>query len=79
MEKTIAPAGRLKLKVIGIANGDERVDAVRAGGAVHVIDRAVEDVREAVHEYTGGGVAAVFDPIGASSCENSMQLPREAA
>jgi NADPH2:quinone reductase len=51
------------------------VDAVRAAGAVHVIDRAVEDVREAVHAYTGGrGVAAVFDPIGASTYETSLQL-----
>ena len=61
-------------KVIGIASG-QRVDAVRAAGAVHVIDRTVEDVREAVHAYTQGrGVAAVFDPIGASTCETSLQL-----
>jgi NADPH2:quinone reductase len=63
-----------QVKVIGIA-GDKRVDAARAAGAVHAIDRAVEDVREAVHEYTGGrGVAAVFDPIGASTFETSLQL-----
>jgi NADPH2:quinone reductase len=32
-------------------------------------------VREAVHAYTGGrGVAAVFDPIGASTYETSLQL-----
>jgi NADPH:quinone reductase len=63
-----------QVEVIGIASG-KRVDAVRAAGASHVIDRAVEDVREAVHRYTGGhGVAAVFDPIGASTCETSLQL-----
>jgi NADPH2:quinone reductase len=63
-----------QVEVIGIASG-KRVDAVRAAGAIHVIDRAVEDVREAVHGYTGGrGVAAVFDPIGASTCETSLQL-----
>src|SRR5215467_9702118 len=63
-----------QVKVIGIASG-KRVDAVRAAGAVHVIDRAVDDVREAVHGYTGGrGVAAVFDPIGASTYETSLQL-----
>ena len=63
-----------QVEVIGIASG-KRVDAVRAAGAVHVIDRAVEDVREAVHRYTGGrGAAAVFDPIGASTCETSLQL-----
>jgi NADPH:quinone reductase len=63
-----------QVKVIGVASG-KRVDAVRAAGAIHVIDRAVEDVREAVHGYTGGrGAAAVFDPIGASTYETSLQL-----
>jgi NADPH2:quinone reductase len=63
-----------QVEVIGIASG-KRADAVRAAGAIHVIDRAVEDVREAVHGYTGGrGVAAVFDPIGASSYDTSLQL-----
>jgi NADPH:quinone reductase len=63
-----------QVKVIGIASG-KRVDAARAAGAAHVIDRAVDDVREAVHAYTGGrGVAAVFDPIGASTYETSLQL-----
>src|SRR5215470_3524902 len=63
-----------QVKVIGIASG-KRVDAARAAGAAHVIDRAVDDVREAVHEHTGGrGVAAVFDPIGASTYETSLRL-----
>jgi NADPH2:quinone reductase len=63
-----------QVKVIGVASG-KRVDAVRAAGATHVIDRAVDDVREAVHAYTGGrGAAAVFDPIGASTYETSLQL-----
>src|SRR5262252_1065324 len=63
-----------QVKVIGIASG-KRVEAARAAGAAHVIDRAVEDVREAVHAYTGGrGVAAVFDPIGASTYGISLQL-----
>ena len=60
--------------VIGIASG-KRVDAVRAAGANHVIDRTTEDVRDAVRAYTGGcGVAAVFDPIGAPTYEISLQL-----
>ena len=63
-----------QVEVIGIASG-KRVDAVRAAGATHVIDRAVEDVREAVQRYTGGrGVAAVFDPIGAATYETSLQV-----
>jgi NADPH2:quinone reductase len=60
--------------VIGIASG-ERVHAVRANGAHHLIDRATEDVLDAVRAYTGGrGVDAVFDPIGASTYETSLQL-----
>src|SRR5215470_19047096 len=63
-----------QVEVIGIASG-KRADAVRAAGAIHVIDRAVEDVREAVHGYTGGrGVAAVFDPIGAATYKTSLEL-----
>jgi NADPH2:quinone reductase len=63
-----------QVEVIGIASGN-RVDAVRAAGAIHVIDRAVEDVRETVLGYSGGhGVAAVFDPIGAATHETSLQL-----
>ena len=63
-----------QVEVIGIASG-ERVDAIRAAGAIHVIDRSAEDVREAVRGYTGGrGVAAVFDPIGASTYETSLQM-----
>jgi NADPH2:quinone reductase len=70
----VAILARQQVEVIGIASG-KRVDAVRAAGAAHVIDRAVADVREAVHGYTGGrGVAAVFDPIGASTFETSLQL-----
>uniref|UniRef100_Q02D53 Alcohol dehydrogenase, zinc-binding domain protein n=1 Tax=Solibacter usitatus (strain Ellin6076) TaxID=234267 RepID=Q02D53_SOLUE len=60
--------------VIGIASGN-RVDAVRAAGANHVVDRANSDVPSGVHDYTGGrGVAAVFDPIGAPTFETSLQL-----
>ena len=57
---TLADQG---IDIIGVASG-KRVDAVRAAGANHVIDRTTEDVKDAVRAYTGGcGVAAVFDPI----------------
>jgi NADPH2:quinone reductase len=60
--------------VIGIASG-QRVDAVRAAGASHVVDRTAGDVRDAVRAHTGGrGVDAVFDPIGAPTYEISLQL-----
>jgi NADPH2:quinone reductase len=63
-----------QVNVIGIASG-KRIDAVRAAGAAHVIDRAADDVGESVRTFTGGrGVAAVFDPIGASTYETSLNL-----
>ncbi len=66
-------AGR-GVDVIGIASG-KRVDAVRAAGANHAIDRISEDVRNSVLAYTDAhGVAAVFDPIGAPTYETSLQL-----
>jgi NADPH:quinone reductase len=63
-----------QVNVIGIASG-KRVDAVRAAGAAHAIDRTVDDIGESVRAFTGGrGVAAVFDPVGASTYETSLQL-----
>ena len=60
--------------VIGIAAAS-RIQAVRAAGANHAIDRTVEDVAAAVREYTRGrGVAAVFDPIGAPTFATSLEL-----
>ncbi len=61
-------------RVIGIASG-QRVEAVRAAGAAHVIDRASEDVQAAVRAHTSGrGAAVVFDPIGAETFETSLKL-----
>ncbi len=62
------------VNVIGIASG-KRVDAVRAAGATHMIDRGSEDVCAGVRRCTGGrGAAAVYDPIGASTYDTSLQL-----
>ena len=60
--------------VIGIASGP-RVEAVRAAGAAHVIDRASEEVLAGVRAHTAGrGAAVVFDPIGAETFETSLQI-----
>jgi NADPH:quinone reductase len=60
--------------VIGIASGPG-VAAAREAGATYVVDRATEDVREAVRAHTAGrGVAAVFDPVGADTFETSVQF-----
>jgi NADPH2:quinone reductase len=60
--------------VIGMASG-RRVESVLACGAAFAIDRTVEDVRETVLARTRGrGAEAVFDPIGAATCETSLRL-----
>jgi NADPH2:quinone reductase len=60
--------------VIGVASGN-RVDALRAAGAAYVIDRSTEDVRDAVRDHTKGrGADAVFDPIGATTFQTSLQM-----
>jgi len=62
------------VKVIGIASGN-RVDALGAAGAAYVIDRSTEDVRDAVRAHTNGrGADAVFDPIGATTFQTSLQM-----
>jgi NADPH:quinone reductase len=62
------------VNVIGIASGG-RVDALRAAGAVYVIDRSTEDVRDAVRAHSKGrGADVIFDPIGASTFQTSLQM-----
>lgn len=62
------------VNVVGIASG-QRVEGVRAAGAAHVIDRAAEEVVEGVRFRTDGRLcAAVFDPIGAATCQISLRL-----
>jgi NADPH2:quinone reductase len=62
------------VNVIGIGSAG-RIDAVRAAGATHAVDRTTTDIGEAVRALTDGrGVAAVFDPIGAATYHVSLQL-----
>ena len=62
------------VNVIGIASGG-RVDAVLAAGAVHVIDRSTGDAGDLVRAHTKGcGADAVFDPIGATTFQTSLQM-----
>jgi NADPH:quinone reductase len=61
------------ISVIGIASGTRTI-AASAAGAAHVVDRSVSDVVEAVRRHSGGGgVAAVFDPIGAATYDLSLR------
>jgi NADPH:quinone reductase len=61
-------------EVIGVASG-ERVEVVGQLGAAHAIDRAGQDVVEAVHALTDGrGVTAVFDPVGAATYRANLAM-----
>jgi len=68
---TLAERG---VRVIGIASG-VRVEQVRAAGAALAIDRTVQDVGATVHACTDGcGAAAVYDPVGSSTFDTSLQM-----
>jgi NADPH2:quinone reductase len=70
----VASLAERGVKVIGIASG-ARVERARAAGAALVIDRSREDVGQAVRSATNGrGVAAVFDPVGATTYRTNLQL-----
>jgi NADPH2:quinone reductase len=70
----VASLAERGVKVIGIASG-ARVERARAAGAAFVIDRSREDVGQAVRSATNGrGVAAVFDPVGATTYRTNLQL-----
>lgn len=50
-------------RVIGVARGPERLDAVRAAGADEVIDSAdCDDLRAALRDL--GGADVIYDPVG---------------
>ena len=50
--------------VIACAGGPEKIAITRDHGADHGIDHRCEDIRERAKALTGGGVGAVFDPVG---------------
>ena len=61
-------------EVIGVAGGADKIEAVKAAGAAHVIDHKREDVAERVRAITGGkGVPVVLDGVGKASWEASLQ------
>lgn len=58
---------------IGTASTQEKVDLAVAAGARHVVNYSREDVKAKVLELTGGkGVAAVFDGVGKSTFDLSL-------
>ncbi|KAI1768282.1 NAD(P)-binding protein [Hypoxylon sp. FL1150] len=59
---------------IGTASTQEKVDLALRAGAAHVVNYSHEDVKAKVLELTGGqGVAAVFDGVGKSTFDLSLE------
>ncbi|SDD24081.1 quinone oxidoreductase family protein [Rhodococcus tukisamuensis] len=63
----------LGLNVIGTVSNDQKAEVARAHGCDHVIIYTRENVAERVRDLTdGAGVPVVFDSIGASTFETSL-------
>jgi NADPH2:quinone reductase len=61
-------------RVIGVAGGPAKVEAVRDLGADLAIDRTAEDFVAVVNEATGGrGADVVFDPVGGDAYSRSTK------
>ncbi|OTA96909.1 hypothetical protein M434DRAFT_8355 [Hypoxylon sp. CO27-5] len=60
---------------IGTASTQEKVDLALKAGAAHVINYSHEDVKAKVSALTGGkGVVAVFDGVGKSTFDLSLEV-----
>jgi len=63
----------LGLTVIGTVSTEAKADLARAHGCDHVINYSHEDVAKRVRELTDGvGVSVVFDSVGKSTFEGSL-------
>jgi NADPH2:quinone reductase len=61
-------------RVIGVAGGPAKADAVRALGADVVIDRHAQDFVEVVKEVTGGrGADVIYDSVGGDTYTRSTK------
>jgi NADPH2:quinone reductase len=68
---------RLGVRVAGTCSTAEKAELVQAAGADRVINYTTEDFAERVAEWTDGrGVDVVYDSVGASTFEGSMQSLR---
>jgi NADPH2:quinone reductase len=63
----------LGLEVIAVASSADKRDLATSRGAVAVIDSSTEDVKARARELSGGGVDAVYDPIGGSVGEECLR------
>jgi len=63
----------LGLRVIAAASSEEKRRLASSRGAVAVIDSSSEDVKTRARELSGGGVDAVYDPIGGRVGEDCLR------
>jgi len=67
----------LGVTVIGTVSTDEKAEVARAHGCTHVIVYSRENFVDRVKEITGGvGVPVVFDSVGKTTWEGSLQCLR---
>ncbi|MGB8858050.1 MAG: NADPH:quinone oxidoreductase family protein [Ilumatobacteraceae bacterium] len=65
------------LHVIAAASSEEKRSIAIAHGAEAVIDTATEDVKARAKELSGGGVHAVYDPVGGALAEAGLRSLRD--
>ena len=66
----------LGLRVIAAASSRSKRDAALAAGAEVVIDSSTEDVKARAKEISGGGVDAIYDPVGGELAERCLRALR---
>jgi NADPH2:quinone reductase len=67
-------AKRLGAKVIATGGRPEKLAAVAAAGADHVVDLSSQDLRDTVLGLTGGkGVEVIYDPVGGDLFAQSLR------
>jgi NADPH2:quinone reductase len=60
-------------KIIAAASSDERLEACLERGADAVINYETEDLKVRAKELSGGGVDAVYDPVGGNYSEPALR------
>ncbi len=65
------------LHVIAAASSEEKRAVAVAHGAEAVIDTSGEDVKARAKELSGGGVHAVYDPVGGALAESGLRSLRD--
>jgi NADPH:quinone reductase len=73
-------AKRLGARVIATGGRPEKLAAVKAAGADHVIDLTTQDLRDTAMDMTDGkGVEVVYDPVGGDVFVQSLRAARYGA